>query len=675
MARALVGFVGMAVIVAGFGAGAVVARRHWFDGIRVPVSWLIDTVLALVGVLAGGLLLGSVGLFRAETLVISGILVGAIAAMAERRHRLAGTFEAPEASIDHDPEQRWAFPGVLAAASVVAVRWIAELLQTLSRGFSQPDELHYHLTHSALFVQSGETWPVRFTSIGDGAAYHPANSELLHAVGLAVIGSDFSSIFLNLAFAAMAMAAGWAIGGRAGNALAGALIVSVFLSAPVIVSESGSALNDTMGIALLLTAVALLFEAGDRRPDTRHLVLAGLSAGLAAGTKLTVLVPVVALLLVVAIAPHRRTASTLTFVGSAVVGGGYWFVRNLVHTGNPVPALSFGPLPGPDLEFQRMVEFPVTDYLLDGPVWRDYFVPGLGAFFGVLWPLLLATTAVLGVAALTKSVRTHDVRWTLLSVCGLLSLLAYLITPTSAAGRSGEPVLFEVNLRYALPGLLLFALAGLAHPRLRGRPVPVVGLIAVLFLAANAYRVDTRRGLVAVALVIAAALTAGAFSRIGRRPAARLLTLAVAVVAIIAAGTVLNERYLDGRWTDDVPRWSAFEAAEKSSDLRIGVTGFPQNYPFYGQDLSNDVITLGDPSSGDELRPYADCGSWWGAVTDERLDVVVILSQDALAESSLGQQTIASAKQWLRASDAPLLQGDDEALIFDVRNVTPPCTD
>ena len=288
------------------------------------------------------------------------------------------------------------------AVGVVAIRWVAELLQTLSQGFSQADELHYHLTHAALFVQTGHTWPIRFTSIGDGAAYHPANAELLHGVLLAVLGSDFLSIFLNLVFAALALAAAWMIGSHAGNAPAAILVVAGVLCLPLVTAEAGSALNDTMATAFLLTAVAFLLEATQADIAGRYLVLAGISAGLSAGTKLTVLAPVVALALVVAaVAPvGRRLRSVGTFVASATLAGGYWFARNLVATGNPVPALSIGPLPGPTLEYQRAVGFPVLDYVTDIGIWRDYFLPGLDRFFGPLWPLLPGLALLTAVIAL-----------------------------------------------------------------------------------------------------------------------------------------------------------------------------------------------------------------------------------------------------------------------------------
>lgn len=673
--RALAGFVGLGIIIVGFGAGAAQLRRRFWPGAVAPTTWLVDTTLGCAAIVVCGSVLGSLGLLHPAPLVATGVTAGGSALAIARTARRRGTEDtARERAVPTPRPTVWA---ALATAAVVAIRWSTEVLQTLSRGFSQPDELHYHLTHSALFAQSGDTWPIRFTSVGDGAAYHPANSELLHAIGLVVVGSDFVSIFLNLAFAALALCAGWVLGRRAGFPLCGTLIVATVLCTPVIANEAGSALNDTMAIAFLLAAAALLLEVRsgaeqNQRVQAFVIAIAGASTGVAAGTKLTVLVPAIALAVVASLSMERRWFAGATFVGTALLTGGYWFVRNLVHTGNPVPALSFGPLPGPDLEFQRSVEFPVIDYLFDVEIWREYFVPGLRSFFGPLWPILLITVVVLALMALAPGTRKRDVRWSVLSATGAAALLAYAVTPTSAAGTRGAPVLFEFNLRYALPGLLLCTLAGLAHPRLAERRTPMITLFVILFAGANVYSSDLRRTGAAVVVVAAAVGAALAFHAVGTRAGRAVLVATILAVASIGA-LVANDRYLENRWTAELPRWQAYEAAKESSGLRVGVTGFPQNYPFFGDDLSNHVITLGRPVDDLELAPYESCAAWWQRVETERLDVVVVLRQDALVASDLGAQIIAEPTRWLERTDAPSVLQSPNALIFDVRDASPAC--
>ena len=667
--RSVAGFAGLALVSGAWWLVATTLLRRWVPPLRSPLRQVSAGVLALVGLLLAAAALGTVGWFRPWPLVIVSAIAGAAAVTTMPRLRPVARDD--EVAVAVSRRDRWLVAG---AVGLVAVRWGAELLQTMARGFSHADELHYHLTHSALFVQSGRTWPIRFTSVGDGAAYHPAHAELLHGIGLSVLGSDFASIFVNLAFAALAVAAGWAIGGRAGQPAAGALIVAAVLSLPLVVAESGSTLNDTMAIALLLAAAALLLAAVDRAGDLRLVAVAGAAAGAAVGTKLTVVVAVVALTTLVAAGPvGTRLRAAGTYVGAALVAGGYWYVRNLAATGNPVPALSFGPLPGPDLELQRAVEFPVTDYLTDLDIWRDHFVPGLAGFFGPLWPLLVGAVAAAAIAALTSGVRRTAPQWSLLALCGLLSLVGYAVTPTSAAGGPGNPALFQFNLRYAVPGALLCALAGLGHPGLRRRPHLATGLAAAAFVTANLHGVHPRRAVLAAAATVVVAVVFWALARRPLpRPRAALAGVALVLLALPVA-VVANDRYLDRRWSADLPRWAAFEAGDAASGLAVGVTGYPQSYPFFGSGLDNRVVTLGDDRLRDELVPFETCGDWWQAVTDADLDVVVVLAERGMRGTELGRWLVDEPARWLGAAGAPTLLQARDAAVFDVRGVQPAC--
>src|SRR5262249_60898892 len=68
------------------------------------------------------------------------------------------------------------------------------------------------------------------------------------------------------------------------------------------------------------------------------LIVAGLSAGVALGTKLNLLAPFALLTLgVIAVTAGYRWRATGIWVASSLVTGGFWFLRNLVHAGNPLP--------------------------------------------------------------------------------------------------------------------------------------------------------------------------------------------------------------------------------------------------------------------------------------------------------------------------------------------------
>ena len=94
----------------------------------------------------------------------------------------------------------------------------------------------------------------------------------------------------------------------------------------------------------------------------------------------------------IAISAGYRLAGDGIWVASSLVTGGFWFARNLVNAGNPLPWIDKGPLPGPDqLDINIRHPANVAHYLLppDGGVIRHHLIPGLHDSFGDLWPLVL----------------------------------------------------------------------------------------------------------------------------------------------------------------------------------------------------------------------------------------------------------------------------------------------
>ena len=177
--------------------------------------------------------------------------------------------------------------------------------------------------------------------------------------------------------------------GRSGSAPSRCCSGRLILSAPLLADQAGEARNDIVAIFFLLAAVAVVLNAArsvGRRaagsPDGALLV-AGLAAGLAAGTKLNYLLP--AWRSLVGLARRRAGRRPLAALwGSAALaalaGGGYWYLRNLAHTGNPLPWFTdLGPisLPGPDQTLGGREGHGVLGYLTDGSVWSDWFLPGL----------------------------------------------------------------------------------------------------------------------------------------------------------------------------------------------------------------------------------------------------------------------------------------------------------
>lgn len=190
------------------------------------------------------------------------------------------------------------------------------------------------------------------------------------------------------------------------------------------------------------------------------LAVAGLAVGLAAGTKVTALAMAAALsVAVLALTPAgRRWAAAGWWFLPALAGGGYWYLRNLIIAGNPLPQVErLGPisLPHPETLQSGRPDFNVIHYATDTAVWGDYFAPGLDNAFGILWPLVIGGAIAAGLLALLQR-QDRLLRW--LGGVVLFGLVAYLFTPLSAAGAEGAPEAFRINLRFAIPALL----AGLA---------------------------------------------------------------------------------------------------------------------------------------------------------------------------------------------------------------------
>ncbi len=551
--------------------------------------------------------------------------------------------------------------------------------------------------------------------------FYPQNSELLHATGILLTHRDTLSLFLNFAFLALSFLAAWCIGRPYGRGHLTVVAAAVVLEChTLVVREPGAAKNDLVAAALLLAAVAILVNAWNCRPrgsqldkafhpaggavggpapedalatgrgggsavtgpaglNVWSLATAGLAVGLAVGTKSTAVAMAAALTLaVVVLAPTgRRWASFGWWFIPAFLGGGYWYLRNLIIAGNPLPqATSIGPisLPHPERLQEGRPNFNIVHYATDTGVWRHYFEPGLHQAFGALWPLVIFAAVAGGLLAF---LRGHDkiIRWA--GAVALFGLVAYVFTPLSAAGVDGAPVGFAINIRYVIPPLLLgLVLLPLAIRRLDGwRQWALLGtLLAVLVVTdrSDAALRDPARifglGLALVVVVVPAALIwayfratavnasppaggtvggpapedalatgGGGGSPAVTGPAGRgrlslvLSGFVALIIVVLAIGYPLQRHYLEDRFgpSSEVPGLhldSAYQWARDKSNARIGLAGTTAgflSYGFYGTDLSNHVIYLGEKGPHGAYNAIPTCSAFRTAVNAADLDYLV----------------------------------------------------
>jgi hypothetical protein len=648
--RYLLGAGELAVVAVSVGYGAARLRSRLLPGWMGAPARLAEIVIGTSAMLLAIELVGTAQILQPASVLAAGVLVGLSMAWFGRPLGPGVGEERPA------PPQmgRPATAVALAVMFVVAMHWGASAQHSYSVGMYGGDENWYHLVYPARFAQDGAITALHFASPAYLSWFHPANSELFHAMGMVVFDRDILSPWLNLVWMAVALLAAWCIGRPFGVAPLAAAATALALDLPVFEgTQAGAAMSDLFGVTFLLAAVALLLNAGfGEGPDGRRvgsqarsaLAIAALAAGLSLGAKLIFAAPIVVLTIgVIALADRgMRWRTTLLWVLPALLTGSFWYMRNFVNVLNPFPYVSkLGPidLPGPDEGLNGGPPFSVAHYVADGTVWREHLAPGLSAQLGPVWFLLLAG-AILGIVLGLVQRRSPMSR--VFAAVALVALLFWFLTPAAAEGPEGNPVSFPAGLRVLEPALIMgLILSMLAAARLERR-WQWAALLATAILAL----VATRRGLdfwdsagqLAGAVLIAAALVLLPIAVViggGRGAGGRLAAaLGLATVALLALGLgwPRTQDYFDHRYrTADVPPLFAslnivplYRWASGIHDRRIGTSGILQ-YGLYGEDLSNHVQFLGRVGSDDSFRDITDCRTWRENINAGDYDYVVAM--------------------------------------------------
>jgi hypothetical protein len=618
---------GVALLVA---IGASLALVGWATRRRFLAEWsgpparLAELVIALTVLVTVSGLLGAVGAFRRWPLVLVMLGVGGTA----WRWRVPRQPPTPPRVPPDARSDPLAIAAAVGATALVTGAWLVKTLAALRGGMLQWDTLWYHMPFAARFAQDG--WVTRPQYVNDlPHAFLPANAEVVHAIGIVLFGNDVLSPLLNLGWLALALLAAWCIGRPVGAAAATLAAAALVLALPVMAeSQGGSAQNDVVGLALVLSALALAVQ-----PGAGGLAIAGAAAGLALGTKLTFVAPVVALTVgVIVAAPRgrRRHVALLWCVGAAATGC-FWYLRNLVVAGNPLPwyRLGLGPVTLPSLGAEPFDcgTTSVAAYATTPGAFRHDLLPDVAVAFGPCWPLVLGLMTA-GIVTAVAGRRSRPA--TMLAAVALLSAVAYLVTPATAGGPAGG--CFYYNTRFATPALLLgIAALPLALARTRIPPAWIaVAITGVLVANVPAWNVGNPAGRLLIAGVLAVGagrlaprLRPGprAWLRPGVRPA-----LVAAAAAVIAVGWPVQADYLRHRYVSAGPPeldGAAYRAVRDVTGARIAVAGFYTHYPLYGADLSNRVDYPAEPAAWGSFRPPTSCSAWRRALQQGHYDLVV----------------------------------------------------
>lgn len=580
-------------LLAGFATlGATAVRSRLLPGFVGAPAHLATGVIALALLIWVAEILGSFGLFEPVPYLVGVAVVGSGIWLG-----VGGGWGHPHPPL---PGASVATLIALAVAAVAVVKFGVDVRSKLGTGMTGFDSTWYHGPFAAGFLQSGDTWDLHFIAPQFLAWFYPANAEIFHAVGMLAFGRDILSPLLNLGWFIGCLVACWCIGRPYRVAPWSLALGAVALSLPVLSDQAGEARNDIVGIFFLLAAVAIALNAwaarreGEAGLPVGALIVVGLAAGLAAGTKLNFLLPAAVLVLGLTLAaPAGGRQRALAASGlAALAGGGYWYLRNLIHTGNPLPWFdNLGPisLPAPDQALGGREGHSVLGYLTDGSVWSDWFLPGLHSGLTVFWPLL-ASLALAGLLLCLGRGSSPVLR--VAGAVGLAAAFAWLIAPTSASGPEGMPRGFESGLRYLAPALVV----GLAL-------LPTV-LVRSLRRAETGSPSNGR--ILKVPVSLDRHLSGRGMPHAG-------LTAALALLVAIGIGYPVQRHYLENRYAN--PTFAApglnaaFKWADAISGARIATTSTRQ-YPLYGTDLSNHVQFIGEERPHGGFVAPSTCRQW-----------------------------------------------------------------
>ena len=193
----LLGAAQLVVLAAGFGLAAFLLRARLLPGWRGAPARLVEIVVAVGLLTVIAEVLGTFHLLYAGALLAAAVLAAFAARIVparpgEGRRRAAVSSASGPRCV------------AIAVIAIVVFDWAVTTKHALDSGIFNFDSLWYHMPFSADIAQSHSTTGMHHVETVFVNWFYPQNSELLHAVGILLIGRDTLSLFINF---------GW-LGGR-----------------------------------------------------------------------------------------------------------------------------------------------------------------------------------------------------------------------------------------------------------------------------------------------------------------------------------------------------------------------------------------------------------------------------------------------------------------------------
>jgi len=489
------------ILLALAATAALVAAGYWWSTRLLPLAnsaerWTAACVCAFCGLTVATELLSVVsGIGRTGFLIASILMLVSGFAV-----RLRSQYPP-----DDQPSAPWPLR-ILLAFSIFVFSLI--VVGALWRGMFNPvpidtDGPIYHLPFAVRWLQEGSLTRV-WTPFGELAAtYFPGNGEIWLCWLLALVGDDRLAKVGQWFFLLPTVAAVYALGRSAGGDRSSSVWPPLCWLALPFVAHYSIRPNVDFPMTFLLIAgtVFLVRVAREPMPDSRRgpLFLAALSFGAAAGAKSVAILFAFLPLLAVLWLAHRSAGTMLQVLAAALIGGGYWYLRNWLETGNPLYPyrLSLGGTVLFDGWYDASVmratseyHIPVNDYS------RALAILGLALPTPLLVALLLALAIGFG-SLFLKSRSFPRASFIGAVLCLVWAIEYWFVQPYNTQPRFLLPALavgfvplavlrgyWQILPAILLPAAMLSTFKDVSHLDWRYLVVGVVILVAAAFLAA-----------------------------------------------------------------------------------------------------------------------------------------------------------------------------------------------
>jgi hypothetical protein len=206
------------------------------------------------------------------------------------------------------------------------------------------DTVSYHLPFVLEWLKTGNLWKVYYSAFAGPLGYYPSNFELFALWSYLPFGKDYLVNLINLPIFPLLLLSIYAVARNLKiDGKIALLVAALFLYMPQTFRQMGTPLVDLFFCFTFMAAIYFVQEFW-RSKSQGDLFLLGLSAGLFVGTKYLG-VPYVLPLLLIAflgllipyIRNFRAIAKGIAVLSAGIfLTGSFWYVRNLIDTGNPI---------------------------------------------------------------------------------------------------------------------------------------------------------------------------------------------------------------------------------------------------------------------------------------------------------------------------------------------------